>query len=291
MNESSQQQALSAPPVFEVVFDAPALGAATSTLGWRRWSERLWPWLVAFAAHAMLWAAAQRSEPSIETWSARMALLIHADLSQRPPVGLDSAPLPPPAAAPTEPAKPALPVVARAPRAASSRPSPAAIQQTSPSSAGSAITTPAAPSEPVDLSANTVVAGTAAVYAGGVSAAAGPSKFAQPNASNVSTFGTTPSTTAPRSAARPVQLDAKDWRCPWPRAALDQDVFEQSVTLRVVVGADGAVQTATLLSDPGNGFGAAALACAKSTRFSPARDASGRATSATSPPIRVRFTR
>jgi outer membrane biosynthesis protein TonB len=61
--------------------------------------------------------------------------------------------------------------------------------------------------------------------------------------------------------------------------------------IRVVVRPDGTVTRAELLSDPGSGFGEVALSCARSSRFQPATDADGRAITATSPPVHVRFTR
>jgi protein TonB len=60
--------------------------------------------------------------------------------------------------------------------------------------------------------------------------------------------------------------------------------------VRVVVGADGVVERATALRDPGHGFGAAAEACARRERFIPARDASGQPVRTTAP-VRVGFER
>jgi len=90
---------------------------------------------------------------------------------------------------------------------------------------------------------------------------------------------------------RPVRLPARNWRCPWPPQANALHIDEQTVVLRVDVDARGRVQDAALLRDPGNGFGTAALRCARDARFTPARDAQGRPIPARSPPIRVRFTR
>ena len=62
-------------------------------------------------------------------------------------------------------------------------------------------------------------------------------------------------------------------------------------TYMIDVDAQGRVTAATLLSDPGYGFGAAALRCARQHRFLPATDVAGRPIAASSPPIRVRFWR
>ena len=61
--------------------------------------------------------------------------------------------------------------------------------------------------------------------------------------------------------------------------------------IRVVARSDGTVEAVTIVSDPGHGFGEAAASCARRTRFLPARASTGETIRATSPPIRVRFTR
>jgi len=96
---------------------------------------------------------------------------------------------------------------------------------------------------------------------------------------------------APTSGAAPVRLPSREWRCPWPAEAEYEDFDEQLVAIRVVVATDGSVESAQLVSDPGFGFGAAARDCARRARFTPARDDSGRAVRALSPPIHVRFVR
>jgi protein TonB len=59
----------------------------------------------------------------------------------------------------------------------------------------------------------------------------------------------------------------------------------------VTVDASGSVASATVLSDPGFGFGPAARQCALSQLFSPGLDRDGRPTVKTTSPIRVRFAR
>jgi protein TonB len=88
-----------------------------------------------------------------------------------------------------------------------------------------------------------------------------------------------------------VALEGQNWSCPWPREADDAHIDEQTVVIRVVVAADGTVESASVVSDPGHGFGPAAASCAVRTRFIPARDRDGRPIRATSPPLRVRFIR
>jgi protein TonB len=259
--------------------------------------------LLALGAHLGLWATAQRREPSLETWAARVAALIHEDLAGRAPVAIEPPPPPQPEVQPQP-----EPAIARAapadvehaprpePRAASRPETPPAARAlppghvAPPAESGRIISEEAEPAGPVDLTDNTFVTGTASAYVGGASASAGTNRVAVP--SGLIDPDARPTTTPGRlSRARPVELSGSEWRCDWPASAVAQDIYEQFVALRVVVRADGSVERATVLSDPGNGFGAAAVACARRTRFSPARDASGKAIRASSPPIRVRFTR
>jgi protein TonB len=137
----------------------------------------------------------------------------------------------------------------------------------------------------LDLTANTFVTGSASAYAGGTTTSNGTSAkaiFAQ-------TIDPEPTPEPDRS--RPVSLADDEWQCAWPRSADAEDIDEQSVVIRVAVRSDGAVASTRLVSDPGHGFGAAALACAVRTHFTPACDRHGRPLFAESPPIRVRFTR
>lgn len=93
--------------------------------------------------------------------------------------------------------------------------------------------------------------------------------------------------------ATAVALPEQRWSCPWPAEA-DADaerIDEQTVVIRVVVNAEGVAETAEIIAEPGHGFGKAAVVCALETRFMPAHDREGHAMRASSPPIRVRFTR
>ncbi len=140
---------------------------------------------------------------------------------------------------------------------------------------------------PLDFTGFDITTGQAQRYAGGVTASSGTSARAvesiTSNTSNTSASAT--------SRARPVQLPARHWNCPWPGEADALRIDEQTVVLRVVVTAEGRVSSAELVSDPGYGFGRAALACVRNVRFDAALDRDGRPHEATSPPIRVRFTR
>ncbi|HVO32024.1 MAG TPA: TonB family protein [bacterium] len=155
-----------------------------------------------------------------------------------------------------------------------------------PAEAGKLIDAEPAANEPADLTGNTFVSGEAKQYAGGVTRADGTNTVAvhAPDIDPKAKPGA-------RDRSKPVALSAEDWNCPWPREADQENIDEQTAVVRVFVASNGAVTQASVVEDPGFGFGIAALSCAKRTRFEPARDHDGRAISAASPPIRVRFTR
>jgi protein TonB len=137
--------------------------------------------------------------------------------------------------------------------------------------------------------------GDAPRYAGGTTASSGTSTTPGRGTATGTDDGDSPRPQPPaagdRSRARPVRLAARDWDCPWPAQARDLSAVRQVVVLRVLVRADGRVSTADVLEDPGHGFGAAAEACARDTRFQPALDGAGKPYAATSPPVRVTFQR
>jgi protein TonB len=239
---------------------------------------------LALALHAGVIALALRSGPSLETWSARLALSVHEALLEARPVDLDATQPVEPAPAQAEAPEPPPLKVARA----EARPARAPAPQPS---AAAAPAIAVAQGGPVDLTASAIVTGTALVSNAGYSSAAGSG-----NGRGKATGPSAPSDVGARDAARAVlsrgvTLDPTNWRCAWPREAIAQDVFERSVVLRVLVRPDGSAESAQLLSEPGFGLGRAALGCARTTRFTPALDREGRPVRATSPPIRVRFTR
>jgi periplasmic protein TonB len=147
----------------------------------------------------------------------------------------------------------------------------------------------ASPTIPIDLTGETLVAGTSS--RGDDTATGGATNFGVGGGrgDNVgSSFGArVPS--PDRSST--VSLENQNWSCAWPREADSEQIDEQTVVIRVVVDADGSAKSAEIVFEPGHGFGQAAVACALRTRFTPARDRAGNLVRAKSPPIRVRFTR
>lgn len=240
--------------------------------------------VAAVALHGSLWYWARSAEPSLESWSAEMAVRVHTELGRQEVVEL-AEPVRERVPEPEQAHQPAPPAQERALRPA--RPS---RTPPPPAQAGRIIAQEPSPNAPVDLTADTFVTGTASAYAGGTTTAGGTnpvavlSRMVDPAA---------PPTRDPREPDRssPLRLEGDEWQCAWPHEADSKQIDEQAVVLRVVVGADGRAESAKLVSDPGNGFGQAAVACALRTRFTPARDWQGRPAKAQSPPIRVRFTR
>jgi len=245
----------------------------------RRWL-RAAAWASAIVVHAAVVVAAMNSGPSLEAWSAGLALEVHEALVDDQVIELATPPTPPPEAPPVA-----------APRALPASPAHRNTPTTDapPPAAAAAIVTQ--DEAPVDLTGTTIVTGTTTAPIGGPSATTGVSTTP---ADTARVDGQLAAPTSPAPApllTRAVQLDPAEWRCDWPREAIEQEIYDQAVVLRVVVRADGRVEAAQLIEDPGHGFGPAALACAKRTLFSPALDADGTPTRAVSPPIRVRFTR
>lgn len=265
------------------------LGGATEPPKRRR-VLRVLAWSCALVVHAAVVIAAMRSGPSLEAWSAGLALEVHEALVDDQVIELAT---PPAAEPPTPPVAPrhAAPATSHHPSTSATAPTP---EPPPPTEAAPVVVQEVDPDALVDLTGTTVVTGNATVTTGGANTTdqrvvgvplAAPS--APPTAPTPA-----PSPPAPVvSLGRPVQLDTARWRCAWPDEATSQDIDEQAVVLRVVVLSDGSVEAAQLIDDPGHGFGRAALACAKRTSFTPALDPSGQPTRALSPPIRVRFTR
>ena len=142
----------------------------------------------------------------------------------------------------------------------------------------------------VDFTDFTVVSGESARFAGGVTAPSGTN----PNAVRTSTVDPNARPGGPQgegSLAAPVRLLARNWTCPWPEQAEMLGITEQTVVIRAMVDTAGRAKKVTLLADPGHGFGTAAVSCARIAKFEAARDRTGAQYTATSPPIRVRFTR
>jgi len=81
-----------------------------------------------------------------------------------------------------------------------------------------------------------------------------------------------------------------EWRCPFPPEADADQVDEAAAIIEVTVGADGKASHASILQDPGHGFGREARSCAMREAYVPALDREGRAVASTKR-FRVKFER
>jgi periplasmic protein TonB len=143
---------------------------------------------------------------------------------------------------------------------------------------------------PVDLTSETLVAISSNPSGGGTRGSGGSgSGVGRTSGAATSTGSVGGEGASDRSGG--VSLANQNWSCPWPREADAERIDDLTVSIRVVVDEEGVVESVIVLADPGHGFGQAAVACARRTRFTPARDREGRPVGATSPPILVRFTR
>ena len=99
-------------------------------------------------------------------------------------------------------------------------------------------------------------------------------------------FGVAPPEAA---SARPL---AASWKgCPFPVESDKAQIDSAVVVLRSNVDVEGQATQVSVITDPGHGFGAAAVACATREKYQPARDANGRAVAGETKPFRVRFER
>jgi protein TonB len=262
------------PRIIDVVFD-------TDTPEPRWWI--VFAALVTLAVHASIILWALRSERSLESWSASVAARVHAELGREQFVELTKPPPPPP-----QPPEQTPPAVPNAPAVHHPKQPLEPSKPPPPAQAGNIIAREAKPDAPVDLTGDTFVTGKASAYAGGVTTSTGTNPVA------VQTRDVDPR--SPPGQREPdrsstVSLEETDWNCPFPHEADAEQIDEQTVLLRVVVQPDGTVESATILKDPGHGFGQQTIACAMRTRFTAAHDRQGRAIRSQSPPIRVWFKR
>jgi periplasmic protein TonB len=81
-----------------------------------------------------------------------------------------------------------------------------------------------------------------------------------------------------------------EWRCPFPPEADADQVDDAAAVIEVFVGGDGKAQRASILQDPGHGFGREARTCAMHEAYVPALDRDGKAVPS-SKKFRVKFER
>ncbi|WNG33999.1 ferric siderophore ABC transporter substrate-binding protein [Archangium violaceum] len=201
-----------------------------------------------------------------------------------PPPPVQPVAPPPPAEEPKlEPARPKAAPVARAP-------APRTTNAPPPAAAQAAQVATAAP-EVVDFG-DTFVVGKGSAYAGGTTESGGTATHAvrDPNARAGGVEGGTGTDLAGDRSRRPALAGGARWDCPFPAEADDAGIDHGVVTLRVEVDAEGSVLSATVMEDPGHGFGREARRCALSKRWSPGLDRAGQPTREVAL-VKVRFDR
>ena len=254
------------------------LGASKRAPG-RRW---ILPLGLAMAVHVGL-AVFLPHEESGERWALTTAERVRSLLAEREARPIE-VPERPPARAEPPPSPEPTRTMRSSPKAGPSRP-----RAQAPAQAARIVASVPDPSEPIDLG-NAFVVGSGTVYAGGSTTASGTAT------SKVDGPAVAPSPPAPRTPAgqpdrsRPLGLTDPDWTCPWPSEADDSPIDEEVAIVRVQVSPDGQCESASVVRDPGHGFGAQATRCAKQAAFLPALDRHGNATQS-SAAIRVRFVR
>ncbi len=168
-------------------------------------------------------------------------------------------------------------------------PAPAAAE------AGKVLTSEPDPNEPLDLTADGFLNGNGTRFSGGVTAQNGTAKTAvrNPAATPTGVPGGQGKAEAPPAqdlsrAAKPVSssLSCSDL---WPA---DTDLNLARVRVLVNVAADGRPKDVTVLSDPGDGFGAAARRCIMSRgKFEVGLDSAGRPLAKPTAPFVIKFQR
>jgi periplasmic protein TonB len=157
--------------------------------------------------------------------------------------------------------------------------------------AGRVLTAQPDPNEPLDLTGNTFVQGSAESYAGGVTARSGTSNTAVRDlgARAGGVVGGRGKEVGDQSrAARPLD---EEWNCPFPAEADVEQINFKRVQVVVKVGTTGKALDVTVVSDPGYGFGLAAKRCAMRQRYQPALGNDGKPIVGTARSFYVRFSR
>jgi protein TonB len=217
--------------------------------------------------------------------------VLHAVIRARSVLEIELAP-PPPEPPPEE--KPPEPE--EKPPKEEEPPPPANAPPPAPAQAGKVLTADPDPDEPVDLTGNTFVQGTGDTFAGGVTSSTGTSKTAVREASPVGSADAPPSkAVAPGPAAPDRSREATplsgSWNdCGFPAEADIEQINNARVVLSVTVSADGQAKSATVIQDPGYGFGALAKRCALRKSYRPALDRTGNSTTATQV-VKINFLR
>lgn len=239
-------------------------------------------------------AAATRAaliDPWLLDWAGRTGLVIEGRLAQTIDVSTEKEPPPPPPVEEPKEEEPRELAPAPVERNPYDDVKPATPPPPSAAEASQVLT---ASDDTLDFTGNTIVVGNAATYAGGKTTREGTSKRVEkvggPGGGGNGPENAKPSAPAPDLSRAVALAGSSDWKCPWPGEADAEQMDEAKVEIEVAVGPDGRATRATVLADPGFGFGREAKACALRQSYAPALDRDGKAVAATKK-FRVRFER
>ena len=245
----------------------------------------------ALSLHAAAGSGVARSFYDMRSFATRVVETVKAKL--RSEIDVDTTrPPPPPPPPPPEP-EPEPPKEAP-PKAQANEPPP---PPPAPAEAAKVLTSEPDPDAPVDLTDQGFVTGTAERYAGGITASSGTSKTAvrDTNATPGGVPGGTGTAPAPvptRDLSRaPMPKPQASWQCPFPPESDLEGINHAVVQLIVTVNPDGTAKSATVLKDPGYGFGQAARRCAFKWPYIPGLDSSGKPVAKTTGAFTVTFRR
>jgi periplasmic protein TonB len=171
-----------------------------------------------------------------------------------------------------------------------------------PAKAAAALTRKDDPSDKIEDMTDTVVSSDGTATHGQQSASGkGDTPVTARTVSNLGTPGGTgtgapkagPPSGGPGDRTKPPGLlgGSTSWNCPFPPEADSDQIDEAVAVINITVRADGTPASVSIVTDPGHGFGRAARMCALARRYTPGLDREGNPTTATTPPVRVRFTR
>ena len=165
-----------------------------------------------------------------------------------------------------------------------------------PAQAAAVLTRQPEPDDPVDLTGDGFVVGTATNYAGGVTASNGTNRNASLGNAGRATSGIRIGPSRANSGSSPDRSRAASimggsaWNCPFPTEADTDGVDNALVNIRVEVTSAGTARNVVVLSDPGHGFAREARRCAMSKVWNPTLDRDGNPVQGTVT-LRVRFDR
>jgi protein TonB len=170
-----------------------------------------------------------------------------------------------------------------------------------PAQAGKVLTQKEDPDDVKDLTGNTVVSGEgSATYGMQSGQGKGDAPTMAKNATNAGVPGGTGTGTAAPAAAPAPTVDRSrgialpggvtSWKCPFPPEAEAEQIESATVVVQITVRPDGTAISASVISDPGHGFGRQARICALSKRYEPALDKTGNPITS-SAPIKILFTK